>query len=293
MTDIKKFKNIFEGSESAYGQTRKTEEYDERGKHKTKSFITKQAPTDKMWQDHLQGVDPALGIIPINADNKCKWACIDIDIYSLDHKKLIDKINTKKFPLTVFRSKSGGAHVFLFAKEFVPAAILRNKLKDIASTLGYARAEIFPKQNQVKTERGDTGSFLNLPYHNVDQTLRYAFKSDGTAMNINEFFDHYEKIALSEQDLLQIKVIEDKENDLLKGSPPCLKMLSERGIPNGMRNNAMYNFGVYVKKRFPDSWDTEIFEYNKKFCQPPLDKKEMDDLIKSINGKDYQYKCKD
>jgi hypothetical protein len=55
----------------------------------------------------------------------------------------------------------------------------------------------------------------------------------------------------------------------------------------------MYNFGVYVKKRFPDSWDTEIFEYNKKFCQPPLDKKEMDDLIKSINGKDYQYKCKD
>lgn len=187
MTDIKKFKNIFEGSESAYGQTRKTEEYDERGKHKTKSFITKQAPTDKMWQDHLQGVDPALGIIPINADNKCKWACIDIDIYSLDHKKLIDKINTKKFPLTVFRSKSGGAHVFLFAKEFVPAAILRNKLKDIASTLGYARAEIFPKQNQVKTERGDTGSFLNLPYHNVDQTLRYAFKSDGTAMNINEF----------------------------------------------------------------------------------------------------------
>jgi hypothetical protein len=62
-------------------------------------------------------------------------------------------------------------------------------------------------------------------------------------------------------------------------------MLSERGIPNGMRNNAMYNFGVYVKKRFPDSWDTEIFEYNKKFCQPPLDKKEMDDLIKSINGK--------
>ena len=293
MTDIKKFKNIFEGSESAYGQTRKTEEYDERGKHKTKSFITKQAPTDKMWQDHLQGVDPALGIIPINADNKCKWACIDIDIYSLDHKKLIDKINTKKFPLTVFRSKSGGAHVFLFAKEFVPAAILRNKLKDIASTLGYARAEIFPKQNQVKTERGDTGSFLNLPYHNVDQTLRYAFKSDGTAMNINEFFDHYEKIALSEQDLLQIKVIEDKENDLLKGSPPCLKMLSERGIPNGMRNNAMYNFGVYVKKRFPDSWDTEIFEYNKKFCQPPLDKKEMDDFIKSINGKDYQYKCKD
>ena len=36
-----KFINIFEGSYSAYGQTRKTEEFDERGKHKTKSFIIK------------------------------------------------------------------------------------------------------------------------------------------------------------------------------------------------------------------------------------------------------------
>ena len=41
MTDVDKFINIFEGSYSAYGQTRKTEEFDERGKHKTKSFIIK------------------------------------------------------------------------------------------------------------------------------------------------------------------------------------------------------------------------------------------------------------
>jgi hypothetical protein len=293
MAEINKFKNIFEGSFSAYGQTRKTNEYDERGKHKTKSFIVKQAVTDKMWQDHLNGVDPALGIIPINQDNKCKWACIDIDIYNLKHQDLIDKIKLEKLPLTVFRSKSGGAHVFLFAKEFVPAALLRGKLKDIAASLGYARSEIFPKQNQVKAERGDTGSFLNLPYHNVNQTLRYAFKEDGTAMSIEEFFEHYDKIALTEEDLVNVKVREEKEDDLLQGAPPCLRMLSKKGIPNGMRNNAMYNFGVYVKKRFPDSWDTKIFNYNEKFCEPPLDKKEIDTLIKSIDGKDYQYKCKD
>ena len=41
MSDVDKFINIFEGSYSAYGQTRKTEEFDERGKHKTKSFIIK------------------------------------------------------------------------------------------------------------------------------------------------------------------------------------------------------------------------------------------------------------
>ena len=295
MIEIKKFKNIFEGSYNAYGQTRKTEEYDERGKHKTKSVITKQPVTDQMWADHLLGSDPALGIIPINEDSKCKWACIDIDVYNLNHKELIDKIKLNKLPLVVFRSKSGGAHVFLFTKEFIPAALFRNKLKDIAAMLGYARSEIFPKQNHINKDRGDVGSFLNLPYHNVNQTLRYAFKEDGSAMSIDEFFNYYDQIVLTEEELVELKIKEDKpeDNDLLKGAPPCLRMLAQEGIPNGQRNNAMYNFGVYVKKRFPDNWDTKIFNYNDKYCQPPLDKKEVDILIKSITGKEYQYKCKD
>jgi hypothetical protein len=295
MIEIKKFKTIFEGSYNAYGQTRKTEEYDERGKHKTKSVIIKQSVTDQMWADHLLGTDPALGIIPINEDSKCKWACIDIDVYNLNHKELIDKIKLNKLPLVVFRSKSGGAHVFLFTKEFTPAALFRNKLKDIAAMLGYARSEIFPKQNHINKDRGDVGSFLNLPYHNVNQTLRYAFKEDGSAMSINEFFNHYDQIVLTEEELVELKIKEDKpeDNDLLKGAPPCLKMLAKEGIPNGQRNNAIYNFGVYVKKRFPDNWDTKIFNYNDKYCQPPLDKKEIDILIKSITGKEYQYKCKD
>jgi hypothetical protein len=293
MIEIKKFINIFEGSNNAYGQTRKTNEYDDRGKHKTKSFIIKQPPTEKMWQDHLDGVDPALGIVPINDDNKCKWSCIDIDVYNLNHKELIDKINLSKLPLTVFRSKSGGAHVFLFAKDFVPAALLRAKLKDIAALLGYARSEIFPKQNQINAERGDTGSFLNLPYHNSKQTMRYAFNNKAEAMTLEEFFNHHKQIALEEDQLATLKVQEEKETDLLKGAPPCLKMLAKQGIPNGQRNNAIYNFGVYLKKRFPEGWDTKIFNYNEKFCDPPLDKKEIDTLIKSIDGKDYQYKCKD
>jgi len=295
MVEIKKFKQIFEGSYNAYGQTRKTEEYDERGKHKTKSVIIKQPVTDQMWLDHLEGKDPALGIIPINEDSKCKWACIDIDVYNLNHKELIDKIKLNKLPLIVFRSKSGGAHVFLFTNEFIPAALFRNKLKDIAAMLGYARSEIFPKQNHINKDRGDVGSFLNLPYHNVNQTLRYAFNYDGNAMTIEEFFKYYDQIVLTEEDLVELKIKEDKpeDSDLLKGAPPCLRMLAKEGIPNGQRNNAMYNFGVYVKKRFPDNWDTKIFNYNDKYCQPPLDKKEIDILIKSITGKEYQYKCKD
>ena len=39
----------------------------------------------------------------------------DIDSYAgFDHKKLINKIKNLKLPLVVFRSKSGGAHLFYF-----------------------------------------------------------------------------------------------------------------------------------------------------------------------------------
>ena len=96
MTDkVKIFKNIFEGLDSAYGQTVKTDQFDERGKHKTKSYTVNKKPLIKLWEDHLKGTDPGLGIVPINRENKCKWGCIDIDSYAgFDHKKLINKIKT-------------------------------------------------------------------------------------------------------------------------------------------------------------------------------------------------------
>ena len=51
MTDIDKFLNIFAGSFSAYGQTRKTDEFDDRGKHKTKSFISRKLQAHKCFKN--------------------------------------------------------------------------------------------------------------------------------------------------------------------------------------------------------------------------------------------------
>ena len=57
MTDkVKIFKDIFEGLDSAYGQTIKTDQFDERGKHKTKSYTVNQPPKIEIWKKHLEGV---------------------------------------------------------------------------------------------------------------------------------------------------------------------------------------------------------------------------------------------
>ena len=143
---MKAFKDIFEGLNSAYGQTILSNIYSDNGKQKTKSFTVKKPVTDELWKNHLEGKEPGLGIVPINENDKCKWGCIDIDEYNFHHKKLIKILKQKNLPLIVFRSKSGGAHVFLFVADWIPAAVMRAKLKIMAAALGYSECEIFPKQ---------------------------------------------------------------------------------------------------------------------------------------------------
>jgi hypothetical protein len=94
----------------------------------------------------------------------------------LDHKGLIDRIRKLQLPLVVCRSKSGGAHLFLFSKEWVPAKTMQTTLNQIAAAMGYGGTEVFPKQVRLFLERGDVGNFLNLPYFDAESGLRYAFQ---------------------------------------------------------------------------------------------------------------------
>jgi hypothetical protein len=130
-----KFKQIFEGLKIAYGQYQKGER-GENGKQGGKAFIVRGNVTDDLWENHLKGEGPALGIIPITENNTCRWGCIDIDKYNFDHALLVSNIRKLKLPLIVCRSKSGGAHVFLFTKEFIPAFLMQGTLKKISKILG-------------------------------------------------------------------------------------------------------------------------------------------------------------
>ena len=176
---LERFIKIFSGLERAYGVSKVDAQIIDGKKVKSQSFVKREKVTPQLWQDHLDGKEPSLGIIPIRDDNKCTWGCIDIDSYAgFDHQKLINKIKLLHLPLIVFRSKSGGAHVFLFATEATDAKIMRDKLFEVRAVLGFANSEVFPKQIELRSHE-DTGNFLNLPYFNQKQTLRYAFLENG------------------------------------------------------------------------------------------------------------------
>ena len=135
---MNRFKEIFIGLERAHGVTFVDKKGVDGEEIKGKSFVKREPVTDNLWINHLQGVGPSLGIIPINEQNKCVWGCIDIDSYAgFDHQKLINKIKLLKLPLVVFRSKSGGAHVFCFTTVPVTAQLMRDKLLSVSDVLGY------------------------------------------------------------------------------------------------------------------------------------------------------------
>mgnify|MGYP003113544425 FL=1 len=289
---IEKFSSIFDGLMEAYG-TYKVEKTQVNGKNTGKASIIREPRTSSLWEGHLSGKGTALGIIPINKDNLCKWGCIDVDQYPLDHKVLMEKIRKLKLPLVVCRSKSGGAHCFLFLSDWVEARDLQQTLQHISAALGYGDSEIFPKQVKLNLERGDVGNFLNLPYYDHEGGLRYAFLDDGTSATLEEFIALYERFKQTPEQMKKLRVEEQPEFASMRDGPPCLQILMGGKISEGGRNNGLFSIGVYLRKAFPDSWESEILTYNMQYLEPPLPLNEVNVVATQLRRKDYAYKCSD
>ena len=286
-----KFAEIFDGLAEAYGVF-KIEKTAANGKSTGKAAILREPRTMELWEGHLSGKGTAIGIIPINEQNMCKWGCIDVDQYPLDHKALVERIRKLKLPLVVCRSKSGGAHCFLITADWVEAKDLQTTLQSVSAALGYGGSEIFPKQVKLHLDRGDVGNFLNLPYYDAEEGLRYAIKDDGTSATLEEFFKLVETHVQTPEQVLGLQVTETPDA-ILKDGPPCLQTLCANKISEGGRNNGLFNIGVYLRKAYPDSWETEILTYNMQYLEPPLPLNEVNIVAKQLERKEYAYKCGD
>lgn len=284
-----KLHEIFYGSARAHGSfIVGTSSFGQKTQGTAKTIKT-MGSSVKHWQDHLKGVR-GLGVVPIDEENYVRWGAVDIDTYSLDIKKLVLKIEEFKLPLVVCRSKSGGAHVYCFLKDKAPAGDMQDKLREISAGLGYGGVEIFPKQREVLVDRGDIGSWLNMPYFEGDESLRYGYDTKGEALTVVDFIKFVEERSLTYEELtgLEVPTLDD-----IKDGPPCLQVLLKQGFPQGTRNNGLFNVGVYLKKSTPETWQTDIEEYNRKYVQPPLPAQEVMTLIGTLKKKEYNYKCSD
>jgi hypothetical protein len=282
-----RFEKLFQGLHRAHGQYRIDVDSLGAGKVAGRATTVLEPLTVEKWINHLEG-KLGVGAIPIRDDATCSWGAIDIDTYPLDIPQLEAKLKEFNLPLVPCRTKSGGAHLYLFLNTPVSADKVRNYLMKFASVLGYPGVEIFPKQVKLASTR-DVGNWINMPYFDSDKTDRYAIIG-GKKAAVLQFLKRAESIQnmLTEEKLSSIAI---KETESFSDGPPCLQALSLNKIPQGARNEGLFAMGVYSRLKFGDDWESEVTEYNRLYVDPPLPFKEVGQVIKSLNRKNYFYPC--
>lgn len=290
MSVFNRFRNLFDGLDRTYGKYDIDHDLSSRQEKVTGKPVTiKAAVTMELYAKHLEGAQ-GLGIVPIREDSTCNFAALDIDEYNLDLPALAREIAALKLPLIPCRSKSGGAHCYIFCEEPIRADILFKKLKLFAEALGYPSIEIFPKQTELRPN--DVGNWINLPYFDCQKKNhdRYALDDKGEPiMKLEDFVEYADNKRVT---LEQLKKLKPKRKDLpFDDGPPCLQRLAQRGFPDGTRNNGLFNLGVYCRKKFESDWEDKLEELNYAHMQPPLKSGEVQQVIKSVSRKEYQYTC--
>jgi len=290
---LNSFKDLFIGNKHNYGlhtYNFSAKNKKENGKNAT---ITNKLLTIAQYRDHLKG-KIGLGVIPITEDNKCKFAVLDIDIYDKNFDSYLRAIERYNFPIVPFYSKSGGYHLYTFFKTEVKASEAIKRMNLMAKVLGIAlfvkqnkneALEIFPKQSKIAP--GQVGNWINLPYYNAIETKQGLIKNK-EMLSFNDALIHIKT------KLTSIEEIDELLNDLpFNDAPPCLQtiyMLSALDENNG-RNNYLFSFGVYLKKKDENYFEQSLVKINDALTSPLPIKEIEDTILSSLRKKDYTYKC--
>lgn len=286
--------SLFEGFDSAHGthgEMTRNPDKNEKLEIKTTATTVRSMVTTELWDQHLEGRRP-LGIIPTRRDNTCMWGCIDVDKYDLDLAAVVRQLREAKLPLVLCRTKSGGAHIYLFMAEPVPAIEIQAKLRDLAAMLGFGGSEIFPKQTRVLVDSGDLGNWLNMPYFAGDETKRYCVSEKGRGLTLRQFLAVAEAARQTIDEMVGLRATTPAD-DYFRDGPPCLQHLVSVGFPQGTRNNGLFAMATLLKKKEPDAWEDRLEDINQRHFNPPLPSPEVQQVLKSQKGKDYKYKCGD
>lgn len=292
---VQEFMKFFSGSQHSFGEFIYGEEKQKGKLTGTCRTITNKLITIKDYKDHLEG-DRGLGVIPISENNKCVFSAIDVDVYDSDLAKYVEAIERGGFPLVPFKSKSGGLHIYMFLKEEENAKGVVEAMRRFSFLLSIdtfvknkknESVEIFPKQ--LKLKKGEFGNWINLPYYKANETTQYAIRS-GAPLSLHDALMYIKEKQTT------LKQVEEFLTELpFNDAPPCLQLLYFLNPfdENSSRNNYLFSFGVYLKKKDEDFYEQNLAEINNSLKEPLPDKEIERTILSSLRKRDYVYKCKE
>lgn len=290
--EVQQFSLIFMGKNNTYVRNELPKEKPEVGQKIKTKITNNEGKVDKeLISHHLDG-DFGVGICPVNVEGTCKFAVIDIDYYKPLIKRVLYFIREYQLPLLPFRSKSGGLHLYIFFKKSISAHSARDLLKQIVyffsleDLYGKGKVEIFPKQDKAE----GFGSAITLPYFNADNPYTYLLDLDGNKVDFKEALNYIPKHFTSVEE-----VRECFEKLPYNDAPPCLQRALLANLIGGEdsgRNNFLFSFAVYAKKKYGSGFESYVEAVNSSF-DSPLEGSVVDQICNSVTNNEYIYKCKD
>jgi hypothetical protein len=250
--------------------------------------------TDQDYEEHLSGVK-SIGVNPCNDEGLSIFGAIDIDPKDYSNFNLqnyLKIIEENELPIIPVKSKSGGLHLYIFTKEPIKASDIRNFLEKLLFIFGLpSNTEVYPKQTSLASIDGKrpSGNFINLPYYN--KTDRVAIKPNGEEIDFDTFIKVINLNAQTKESLQELgdKLINKelkKESKEFEDGPPCLGLIcgeveSTKEKLTDHRDRFLYNYMVFAKKKYPDSWETKVLDTAREFIK--YDNEWGDDKVKSKN----------
>lgn len=186
-----RFHRLFRGFEARYGRF-DISSRSESGKlvGKARTIYEDVKPSD--YASHVAG-EYGIGVIPLTEDDRVHFSAIDVDKYDIDDFDLAQRVSL--LPVVVTRSKSGGAHVWLFSDSGIDAALAVAFLKNLAGQLGHGKSEIFPKQT-ARASSDDVGNWINLPYMGDTRRAVLVARNDaGDAVRVDASLEQFLAVA--------------------------------------------------------------------------------------------------
>ena len=290
--EVQRFLQLFKGKSNTYVKNELPKEKPQAGEKIKTKITNNEGKVDKdLLSHHLEG-DYGVGICPVNAEGKCYFGVLDIDYYKSKIRKILQFIREYQLPLLPFRSKSGGLHVYLMLSKSVSAKTMRETLNLISYYFcldiiyGKGKVEIFPKQDKAE----GFGSSVTLPYFNAENPYTYLLDLDGNQIEFKEALNYIQS---------HLTTIENVKETLEKlpfsDAPPCIQRLlisGEVGSEDSGRNNFLFSFAVYAKKKYGAGFEDYVKEVNETF-EAPLEDSVIDQICNSVSTNEYVYKCKD
>ena len=181
------------------------------------------------------------------------------------------------------KSKSGGLHIFIFFTEMADVKKVTDKLSEINEQYFLAQ-EIFPCNKAV-----------NMPYHNMNASMEFAFDENNTPVMIGRFIQLAKKQMIEPNKFFELKVEEYEAESEWKHYPPCVQKLIQEGWSGNNRNNFLFNVLVLEMKKNSTLTLQQLEEIaqhrNTNIFTKPLSKNEVSQLTKSVHKGGYEFQC--